>query len=119
MKALIIIIAIFFSANTGFAHSEGIFNKGKKKTEKREQLKHSVDKQINRHLYYPGENIEGKADVMLEVMPKGDMRVVLIQTANPLMKKFIERQVKKMKVNQNEVVAGELFKYRIVFRAKE
>jgi hypothetical protein len=36
-----------------------------------------------------------------------------------VMKKFIERQVSKMKVNKQEVVAGEIFKYRLVFKAKE
>ncbi len=56
---------------------------------------------------------------MLEVMPKGDIQVVLIQSGNPLVKNFIECQVKKMKVNTDEVIVGEIFKNRFVFKAKE
>lgn len=57
--------------------------------------------------------------MMLEVMPKGDIQVVLIQSGNPLVKNFIECQVKKMKVNTDEVIVGEIFKNRFVFKAKE
>lgn len=123
MKALAIILTLMISVFSMNASDLGIAHKGKKENQKKERLKSSMDRQMNRHIYYPQEarvnNLEGKADVMLQVMPEGDVQVILVQTANPLMKKFIERQVKKMKVNSNEVVAGEIFKYRLVFKAKE
>jgi hypothetical protein len=101
----------------------GMKNKGKKRDQQKERLQTSMNQQLNRYIYYPDEartgKMEGKADVMLRLMPEGDVQVFLIQTANPLMKKFIERQVSKMKLNKNEVVAGEIFKYRLVFKAKE
>lgn len=85
-------------------------------------LKDAVTAQVNRHFFYPvndGEqSVEGQADVMLQVMPQGDMQIILIQTKNPLIRKFVEQQVKKMKVDKDEVVAGEIFKYRLVFKAR-
>ena len=55
---------------------------------------------------------------MLQVLPEGDVQVVLIQTRNPLVKKFIENQVKKMKIDKAEVVTGQILKYRFVFKAR-
>jgi outer membrane biosynthesis protein TonB len=123
MKALAITLAMILSVFTIGAADYGIHHKGKKGDQKKERLKSSMNRQISRHMYYPEEarsgNLDGKADVLLEVMPEGDVQVILIQTSNPIMKKFIERQVKKMKVSKDEVVAGEIFKYRLVFKAKE
>jgi hypothetical protein len=123
MKALAITLALITSILTAQASDLNSFDKGKRGDSKKERLQSAVNHQINRHIYNPGHEgntqLEGKADVMLQLMPEGDVQVVLIQTANPLMKKFIEKQVKKMKVDKNEVVAGEIFKYRFVFRAKE
>jgi outer membrane biosynthesis protein TonB len=123
MKTLALTLAILFSVTGINASDFSSHDKGKKGNQKKERLQTAMNRQISRHIYYPEEarvdNVEGKADVMLQLLPEGDVQVVLIQTANPLMKKFIERQVKKMKVDKNEVVAGEIFKYRFVFKAKE
>lgn len=123
MKALAITFALLVSLFNMSATNLGVNNKGKKPEQKKERMKNSLNQQLSKHMYYPEEarenKLEGKADVMLRVMPEGDVQVILVQTANPLMKKFIERQVNKMKLNKNEVVAGEIFRYRLVFKAKE
>jgi hypothetical protein len=123
MKTLAIALAILVSVLNANASDFGMKNKGKKRDQQKERLQTSMNQQLNRYIYYPDEartgKMEGKADAMLRLMPEGDVQVFLIQTANPLMKKFIERQVSKMKLNKNEVVAGEIFKYRLVFKAKE
>jgi len=122
MKALALTLALIVSIFTANASDAGINKKGKRAKSKTEQLKAAVTSQVNKHIFYPvqgeSKNIEGQADVMFQVMPAGDVQVVLIQTKNPLMKKFIENQAKKMKVGKDEYVAGEIFKYRFVFKAK-
>ncbi len=123
MKALVTILVIAIASMNMHANNNSFDNGNPKKNTKEQELKTALDRQVNRHIFNPvqGEssNLKGKADVMLEVLPKGDIQVVLIQTANPLMKYFIEKQVKKMKVNTDEVIVGEIFKYRFVFKAKE
>jgi hypothetical protein len=47
------------------------------------------------------------------------VRVILIKTKNPLLEKFIENQAKKMKVGKDEVVIGEVFRYRFSFQKSE
>ncbi|MBL0315532.1 MAG: hypothetical protein IPP69_07015 [Flavobacteriales bacterium] len=120
MKALAITLVMLI---TVFQSQAGVFSTEKRKPKdvsKEQTVKNALDKQVNRHIYYPsqGESMEGKADVMLQMMPEGDVQVVLIQTANPLMKKFIERQVRKMKVDKQDAISGQIFKYRFVFVAK-
>ncbi len=118
MKALAMTLALIVSAMTMNANSNSIFKKGK---EKKTTFKEAVTAQVNKHLFFlatDGEKVEGQADVMLQVMPEGDVQVVLIQTKNPLIKKFIEHQVKKMKIKKNEVVAGQVLQYRFVFKAR-
>ncbi len=123
MKTLALILSLIITLTTFNANATSDFHKGKPEKNKEQKLKSAVDRQVNKHIFYPTQgdekNIEGNANVMLQVMPKGDVNVVLIQSGNPLVKKFIEKQVKKMKVDSNEVVAGQIFKYRFVFRAKE
>ncbi|MBX7051038.1 MAG: hypothetical protein K1X54_03285 [Flavobacteriales bacterium] len=120
MKALAISLLLMISV---MQVNAGVLTSDKRKpreVNKEQTLKNALDKQVSRHIYYPSqeESMEGKADVMLQMMPEGDVQVVLIQTANPLMKKFIERQAKKMKVDKQDAVAGQIFRYRIVFIAK-
>jgi len=118
MKALALFIAIIASTVTMNASDCEVDKKGKTK---RNSLREAVTAQVNKHLFFlvsEGEKVTGEADVMLQVMPDGDVQVVLIQTKNPLIKKFIERQVTKMKIDRNEVVAGEILKYRFVFKAR-
>lgn len=123
MKALVILLAIALASMNMQANNHSFKNGNPKLNTKEQALKTALDRQVNRHIFNPvvgeSKNLKGKADVMLEIMPKGDIQVVLIQTANPLMKYFIEKQVKKMKVNTDEVIVGEIFKYRFVFKAKE
>jgi hypothetical protein len=117
MKALALTFALIISTLVSNASDAGSVNKGK---EKKNALREAVTKQVNKHLFFlvnGDEKVDGAADVMLQVMPEGDIQVVLIQTKNPLVKLFIERQVKKMKITKDEVVAGEILKYRFVFKA--
>ncbi|MFM9986471.1 MAG: hypothetical protein ACKVOK_14625 [Flavobacteriales bacterium] len=118
MKALAATLALFIATLTMNANGNGILNKGK---EKKNTFREAVTRQINKHLFFiteDGQKVEGNADVMLQVMPEGDVHVVLIQTKNPLVKKFIENQVKKMKIDKAEVVTGQILKYRFVFKAR-
>lgn len=123
MKKLALALSLIMSLQSFQTFAMTDFQKGKPEKSKEQKLKTSVDRQVNKHIFYPNQgeekNMEGKADVMLRVLPKGDVNVVLIQSGNPLVKRFIEKQVKKMKVDSKEVVAGEIFRYRFVFRAKE
>ena len=118
MKALAATLAILIATFTMNANDNGILNKGK---EKKNTFREAVTRQINKHLFFlteEGKSVEGQADVMLQVLPEGDVQVVLIQTRNPLVKKFIENQVKKMKIDKAEVVTGQILKYRFVFKAR-
>lgn len=117
MKALAIIFTLLISATSLTASHNDTHNKDKGK---KNSLREAVTAQVNRHLFFlvaDGEKVAGEADVMLQVMPEGDVQVVLIQTNNPLIRKFIERQVRKMKIDKKEFVAGEILKYRFVFKA--
>lgn len=118
MKALAITLALIVSTFSLSASNNGQTGNGKDKIA---AFKDAVTAQVNKHLFFlanNGEKVEGQADVMLQVMPEGDVQVVLIQTKNILVKKFIERQVSKMKIKKDEVVTGEILKFRFVFKAR-
>jgi hypothetical protein len=118
MKALALTLAIIVSSLTLSANDLSTVKKGK---DKESTFKEAVTAQVNKHLFFllsNGERIEGQADVMLQVLPQGDVQVVLIQTKNPLVKKFIENQVKKMKIKKDEVVVGEILHYRFIFKGR-
>jgi hypothetical protein len=120
MKTFAIALAILLSVFTANASS----TVDKKKTNsKRATLKAAITKQINRHFFYPvsdtEESVEGFADVTFQVLPEGNVQVLMIQTKNALVRKFIERQAAKMKVDKDQVVVGEIFQYRLTFKAKE
>jgi len=121
LKALTILIALIISVTGINANASTHSDNGKPVQNKDQKLKHFVDRQVNKHIFYPEQgsekNLEGNADVMLQVLPKGDVNIVLIQSGNPSVKRLIEKQVKKMKVDSNEVVAGQILKYRFVFKA--
>lgn len=119
MKTLAITLALLTSMFAAQASTFSVSKEKDKNKKKTEQVRTSIEKQISKHIYFPQtekEALEGTADVTLQVYPDGDVRVILIQSKNPLVKKFIERQVNKMKVDQNSVVVGELFKYRFEFK---
>ncbi len=119
MKTFAIALAILLSVFTADASST--VDK-KKNNSKRTTLKTAITKQINRHFFFPinqsEESIVGSADVTFQVLPEGNVQVLLIQTKNVLVRKFIERQAAKMKVDKDQVVVGEIFKYRLTFKAK-
>jgi hypothetical protein len=119
MKSIALTLTILFSVllNTTVSANNSDVNRDKNK--KKTALKRSMDKEVSKHIFYPQttkETIEGTADVMLQVYPEGDIRVVMIQTKNPLIQKFIESQVRKMKVDKDNVVIGEVFRYRFTFK---
>jgi hypothetical protein len=118
MKALTILFALMFT----FSHADASqLDTQKKKKPQTSSVENQVNKEVRRHLFNPavtGKEVNGEAAVMLEVMPGGNLKVVTINTKNPLLKKFIENQVKKMKVDSDELVVGELFRYKFVFKAQ-
>jgi hypothetical protein len=118
MKALIIFLSIFFSFTQANASNLEVVKKKKPQTS---DVATQLGKEINRHIFNPsvaGEEVKGEAAIMLEVMPEGNLRVVTINTKNPLIQKFVELQVKKMRIDSDELVVGELFRYRLVFKAQ-
>ncbi|MFN6379586.1 MAG: hypothetical protein ACK4WD_09935 [Flavobacteriales bacterium] len=119
MKSIALTLTILFSVLINTTVSADNTDVNRDKNKKKTALKRSMDKEVSKHIFYPQstkEEIEGTADVMLQVYPEGDVRVVLIQTKNPLIKKFIESQVRKMKVDKDSVVIGEVFRYRLTFK---
>ncbi|MFN0032615.1 MAG: hypothetical protein ACKVOR_10690 [Flavobacteriales bacterium] len=117
MKALAMTLAIALFTLTAAA-SNGNTNGINK--DKLTRFKEAVTKQVNKHLFFlaeGGKDIAGEADVMLSVLPEGDVHVIFILTKNPLIKKFVEKQVSKMKIAKDQVVAGQILNYRFVFKA--
>jgi hypothetical protein len=118
MKTLAITLAFIFGITlTSFATNDSVSKD--KKNKKQTELKRNMDREVQKHIFFPQnekEAMEGSADVMLQVYPDGDVRVILIQTKNPLIQKFIEAQVAKMKVDKDAVVIGQVFRYRFSFR---
>jgi len=95
--------------------------KRKRKAQTEAVVKQALDNQVSKHIFNPtvkSNAVEGEASVMLRVMPEGNVQVVLIQTKNPLIAKFVERQVNKMKVDKEGIIIGEIFKYRFVFKTQ-
>lgn len=117
MKTLTLaILALIFSTNIAFAHGE----KDRPRNKKEKGVEASVEKQVQRHLFFPvnkADEIEGTADILLEVFPNGNMRAVTIRTSNPVVKRFVENQVSKMKVDSQSGDVGKLFRYRLTFKA--
>lgn len=81
-------------------------------------LKRSLNKEVNKHLFYPQNKttFHGTADVMLQVYPDGNIRIIYIKATDENIKSFVEAQVKKMKVDKESVIIGEVFRYRINFK---
>jgi anion-transporting ArsA/GET3 family ATPase len=118
MKALVILLSVFF---VSFQMNASSSIESKKKKPQYASVESQVTKQINRHFFNPsvtGKDVQGEASVMLEVMPEGNLKVATINTKNPVLKKFIENQVKKMQVDSDQIVVGELFRYKLVFKAQ-
>lgn len=122
MKTLALTLALIFGLTLTGSTSNTEVSKDKNKNRRNTELKRSVNKQVQKHIFFPQskeEAFEGSADVMFQVYPDGDVRVILIKTKNPLLEKFIENQAKKMKVGKDEVVIGEVFRYRFSFQKSE
>ena len=120
MKALVILCAMMMTFVQANASNLEI-NKKKKGSGQTTDVANQMSKEINRHLFNPsvlGKEVKGEAAIMLEVMPEGNLKVVTIHTKNLMIQKFVENQVKKMKIDSNELVVGELFRYKLVFRTQ-
>lgn len=117
MKTLtLVLIAFIFSSNVVLAHGE----KDRPRNKKEKGVEASVEKQVQKHLFFPvnkADEIEGTADILLEVFPNGNMRAVTIRTSNPVVKRFVENQVSKMKVDSQTGDVGKLFRYRLTFKS--
>ncbi|MEZ4798590.1 MAG: hypothetical protein R2809_02200 [Flavobacteriales bacterium] len=97
-------------------------SRDKNKRAKQTETKKNMDKEVRKHIFFPSnssEQVSGQADVMFQVFPDGEVKVVMIQTKNPFIKKFIERQAQKMKVDSNTAVVGEIFRYRFTFKSDD
>lgn len=122
MKSLALTLAFMLSIVSMSFASNDVVNRDKNKKNKKVELQKNIEKEVRKHIFFPNSNEEklsGSADVMFQIFPDGDVRVVLIQTKNPLIKKFIESQAKKMKVNKENVVIGEIFRYRFTFKSDD
>lgn len=120
MKTFIVLLISLMSIQSVHA-AESDITKRKRKGEKENVVKSALDTEVSKHIFNPTVKsgaVEGEANVMLRVMPEGNVQVVLIQTKNPVIQKFIERQVSKMKVDKEGLVIGEIFKYRFVFKTQ-
>ena len=116
MKSLTLaFIALLFSSQFVLASVD----KDRPKTKKSKGVEASVEKQVQRHLFFPvtkSKEIEGTADILLEIFPNGNVRAVTIRTSNPVVKRFVEHQVSKMKVDAQSGDVGKLFRYRLTFK---
>jgi hypothetical protein len=114
MKTILFFFSLFFfSVQT---HATAWKDKPKYKKSKVEA---SVERQVQRHLFYPVKNakeMEGAAEVVLEIFPNGKVYALSVQTKNPLIKRFVERQVNKMKVEASAGDVGKVFRYRLHFK---
>lgn len=118
MKAFALTLSILLGiVLTGTAGSGDMIN-DKNIVRKHLSLKRSLNKEVNKHIFYPQGTVqlEGSADVMLQIYPDGTVRTIMIQTKNPEIREFIENQVRKMKVDKDSVIIGEVFRYRINFK---
>lgn len=109
---LLILMATAFPAS---AHETKDGNGLKKTT----ALRNAVQKQINKYLFFPiarKENLVGTAEVMLQVYPGGELRVIYLKSENALVRNFIERQVARMKVDPEKVISFEVFRFRFSFK---
>ncbi|MBL7944042.1 MAG: hypothetical protein JNM00_14830 [Flavobacteriales bacterium] len=85
-------------------------------------LKKAVQKQLNKYLFFPvmkHDGGEGQADVMLQVYPNGEIKPVFINTENNLLRAFLERQISRMHVDPEKVIAYEVFRFRFAFRKQQ
>jgi hypothetical protein len=118
MKALIFSLILMISAST--MHASNVTNsKDKNKKVKQSNALNLVRRQMEKHIYFPqGQkaDFEGTADVMFQVYPEGDIHIVLIQTKNPKIQQFIEKQAAQMKIDSSEIQVGQVFKYRFEFK---
>ncbi len=119
MKTLVITLALVIYLFMAEGVSAATHTNGNPVKSKEKVMKAAMDKQVSKHLFHPlqgKEQGQGSANVMLRVMPRGDVQVVTIKSDNPHIQKFVENQVRKMKIPANEVVVGQLFKYQLVFK---
>jgi hypothetical protein len=115
MKTLLITLALFVGTVNIQASSQPL-EAGEPKTL---ALKKAVQKQLNKYLFFPvmkQDSGEGQADVMLQVYPNGEIKPVFIKTENNLLRAFLERQISRMRIDPENVIAYEVFRFRFAFR---
>ena len=80
--------------------------------------KSAMEREVARHFYYPiGQmKLTGEAEVMLRVLPEGNVEVLLMNTDNAELKEFITRQVTKFRLSKDEIKQGEVYRYRLCFK---
>jgi hypothetical protein len=80
--------------------------------------KSAMEREVARHFYFPiGQlKLTGEAEVMLRVLPEGNVEVLLMNSDNDELKKFILRQVNKFRLSKEEVKQGEVYRYKLCFK---
>ena len=78
----------------------------------------AMERAIARYFYYPvGKlGITGEAEIMLRVMPEGNVELLMLSSDNNAVKEFVTRQVPKISLAKDEIVAGEVYRYRLCFK---
>lgn len=82
-------------------------------------LKKAVQRQVNKFLFFPvmkESSGEAEADIMLQVYPNGEIKPVFIKTENNLIRAFLVRQISRMRIDPEKVVAYAVFRFRLAFR---
>ena len=118
MKTIALILALTIGMFSTYA-ADTTSTSDKQVARRYQAVKQAIRKEVNKHIFYPTSREEttvGTADVVLQLTEKGTLKIYSIETNNDAVKNFIIQQVAKMKVPKENVLAGEMFKYRFVFK---
>ncbi len=115
MKTLIFALILL----TGSANIQASCQPVAERNPREEALRKAVQKQVNKFLFFPimkETTGETEADIMLQVYPNGEIKPVFIKTENSLIRAFLVRQISRMRIDPEKVVAYEVFRFRLAFR---
>jgi len=78
----------------------------------------AMEREVARHFYYPiGQmKLTGEAEIMLRVLPEGNVELIMMNSSNDELKRFITKQLSKFRFAKDEVKAGEVYRYKLCFK---
>ncbi|MDZ4823439.1 MAG: hypothetical protein SH856_08270 [Flavobacteriales bacterium] len=85
----------------------------------RAETKAALDKLIYKNIYYPVfSKLENgsTADVTFKVEENGMLTILSIHASNSSVRSFVEGQLENVKLKKEDVMAGEMFRYRLRFK---